>query len=211
MGKSAANQELIYTLDYILNRCNEAEIEAVAAAVVRRRKAIAMMGNMPEIMDPKRMAKELSANLNIEGSIEGLKKSVRDYAIRIIRQQAPELTEEQVNELCKAWIPDLKSQSKPEQKPQQKTTGKTGKKSKEKNSKIPKDALASMINQFVLFSLGDMSDKEDKMLRDEMGKWPDKYWNAFPGLFQLLIRDFLQGEITRKEFNSRLEIALENF
>jgi hypothetical protein len=72
-----ANQELVRTLDYILNRCNEKDIEAVAAAIVRRRRDIAMCGSMPVAPDPGRMAKEFAAQLNIEGNIEGLKKSVQ--------------------------------------------------------------------------------------------------------------------------------------
>ncbi|MDR2575913.1 MAG: hypothetical protein LBC52_05660, partial [Treponema sp.] len=93
-----ANQELVRTLDYILNRCDERDIEVVATAVVRRRRDIAMFGSMPVAPDPGSLAKELTAQLNIDGNIESLKNSVRDYAIRIIKQQAPELTDEQIEE-----------------------------------------------------------------------------------------------------------------
>jgi hypothetical protein len=96
-----ANQELVKTLDYILNRCNERDIEAVAAALVRRRHDIAMFGSIPVAPDPGSLARELTAQLNIDGNIESLKKSVRDYAIRIIKQQAPELTDKQIEELTR--------------------------------------------------------------------------------------------------------------
>ncbi|MDR0312151.1 MAG: hypothetical protein LBI14_00990 [Treponema sp.] len=190
------SQELIKTLDFILNRCNEGEIEAVAAAVVRRRRDIAMFGSMPVAPDPGALARELSAQLNIEGSIEGLKNSVRDFAIRIIRQEAPELTDEQVDSLTRAWIPEAKS-----------STGKSRENDADSQS-IPRDLLASMIDQFVSYSLGEMEEEEDQALRKEMGPWPDKYWKSFPQVVRLLIADYIKGEIPEKDFNTRIGLAL---
>jgi len=193
-----ANQELVRTLDYILNRCNERDIEVVAAALVRRRKDIAMFGDMSAATDPGRLAKEVTAQLNIDGNIENLKRSVRDYAIRIIKQQAPELTDEQIEELTGSWIPE-------------KAFGAGGRK-KRKNDfdqSIPRDLLASMVDQFVSFSLGRMEDEEDNALRLQMGPWPDKYWNAFPQIIRLLVKDFLKGEIDEADFNMRIGLALD--
>jgi len=189
-------EELVQTLDYILNRCNERDIEAIAAAVIRRRKDIAMFGSMPVAPNPRAMAEELSSQLNIEGSIEGLKTSVRDYVIRIIRQQAPELTDRQIEELTRAWVPENSSGA-----------GKGGDDSAGRS--VPKKALASMVGQFVAFSLGRMEEEEDKALRGEMGPWPDKYWKAFPQVVRLLITDFLKGEINEQDFNTRLGLALQ--
>jgi hypothetical protein len=183
-----ANPDLVQTLDYILNRCNERDIEAVAAAVVRRRRQLAMFGSAASVPDPERLAKELSAELNLEGNIEGLKKSIKEYAVRIIRQEAPELTDAQVEELTRAWIPG---------------GGSSGK-------KMPRDMLASMIEQFISFSLGRMEEEEDQALRREMGPWPDKYWKSFPQVLRLLISDFLKGEINEREFNTRVELALSS-
>jgi len=193
-----SNQELVRTLDYILNRCNERDIEVVAAALVRRRKDIAMFGNMSVATDPGHLAKEITAQLNIEGNIETLKESVRDYAIRIIKQQAPELTDEQIEELTGSWIPG-------------KAFGAgNGKKRKGGfDQSIPRDLLASMVEQFVSFSLGRMEEEEDNALRLEMGPWPDKYWNAFPQVIRLLVKDFLKGEIDETDFNTRMGLALD--
>jgi len=193
-----ANQELVRTLDYILNRCNERDIEAVAAAVIRRRKDIAMFGSMPVAPDPGSLAKEVTSQLNIEGNIESLKNSIRDYAIRIIKQQAPELTDKQIEELTRSWIP-------------QKASGaKSGRKQKGGlDESIPRDILASMVDQFVSFSLGRMEEEEDNALRREMGPWPDKYWNAFPNVIRLLIKDFLKGEVDEAGFNTRMGLALD--
>jgi hypothetical protein len=185
--------ELPQALDYILNRCNERDIEVIAAAVVRRRRELVMYGGMSHIPDPGRLAKELSSQLNIEGSIEGLKKSVRDYAVRIIRQEAPELTDQQIEELTSSWIPGPPGGPKP------------GSRSRET---LPRDLLASMIDQFVSFSLGRMEEEEDAALRKEMGPWPDKYWRSFPQVIRLLVTDFLKGEMDEGDFNTRIGLAL---
>ena len=194
-----ASQELVRTLDYILNRCNERDIEAVAAAVVRRRRDIAMFGSMPVAPDPHHLAEEITSQLNIEGNIEGLKNSVREYAIRIIKQQAPELTDSQLDELTRAWIPDRKTPS---------GAGKRSGVSSPDDS-LPGDLLASMIDQFVSFSLGRMEEEEDRALRKEMGPWPDKYWRSFPQVIRLLITDFLKGEMEETDFNTRIGLALK--
>jgi hypothetical protein len=186
--------ELPQALDYILNRCNERDIEVLAAAVVRRRREIAMFGGTPHIPDPGRLAKELSSQINIEGSIEGLKKSVRDYAVRIIKQEAPELTDAQIEELTGAWIPGPSSGG-------QRDRG-------SRNGALPRDLLASMIDQFVSFSLGRMEAEEDEALRKEMGPWPDKYWKSFPQVIRLIITDFLKGEMDESDFNARVGLAL---
>jgi len=193
-----ANQELVRTLDYILNRCDERDIEVVATAVVRRRRDIAMFGNMPVAPDPGRLAKEITAQLNIDGNIESLKKSVRDYAIRIIKQQAPELTDGQIDELTRAWIPEKGSGAKSR-----------GKRKGGLDGSASRDVLASMVDQFVSFSLGRMEEEEDNALRREMGPWPDKYWNAFPNVIRLLIKDFLKGEMDEADFNTRMGLALD--
>ena len=205
-----AKEELVRTLDYILNRCNEQEIEAVAAAVIRRRRDIAMFGSMPVAPDPRRLAKELSSQLNIEGSIEGLKNSVRDYAIRIIKQEAPDLTERQIEELTRAWIPEAKtSQAKASQARGGYGAAGGKRQAGDSGESIPRDLLASMIDQFVSFSLGRMEEEEDRALRREMGPWPDKYWKAFPQVIRLLITDFLKGEIDESDFNTRMGLALQ--
>jgi len=196
---SMASQELVRALDYILNRSNERDIEAIAAAVIRRRRDIAMFGSMPVAPDPQRLAEKISSQLNIEGNIEGLKKSVRDYAIRIIKQQAPDLTDKQVEELTGSWIPDVKRSAGGKKR--------AGRSSSQES--IPGDLLASMIDQFVSFSLGRMEEEDDHALRKDIGPWPDKYWKAFPQVIRLLITDFLKGEMDESDFNMRIGLALK--
>ncbi|MDR0401273.1 MAG: hypothetical protein LBH51_10100 [Treponema sp.] len=184
------NPELAGVLDYILNRCDEEAIEIVAAAVLRRRRDLAMFGGVVNLPDPHKMARELSAKVDISGAIKGLKASIRDMAVRIVKQEAPELTDEQIEELTKAWIPEKAPA------PQAKA------------SALPEDLLRSMIGQFVAFSQGTMESGEDRELRAELGSWPERYWKAFPPVIRLFITDYLKGEIGERDFRDKIEAAL---
>ena len=104
-----ADSELVRVMDYILNRCDKKSIEAVAAAVVRRRRELEMFGET--IPDPKKMAKEFSSQINMGASLEGMREAVRDMAVKIIRQEAPELSNEEIAELTAAWVPDKAANS----------------------------------------------------------------------------------------------------
>jgi hypothetical protein len=191
-----ADPELVQALDYILNRCDEAAIEVLAAAITRRQQEMDRFGGASNIPDPQRVARELTGKINagIGASIDGLKKSVRDMAVRIIREQAPELTNRQVEELAQAWIP--------EQFGGPAENSGTG-------TSLSRDLLLSMLAQFVAFSQGTMNKAEDNNLRAELGEWPERYWKAFPPVIRLIITDFLKDRITEEEFNSKIEIALE--
>ncbi|MDR0387402.1 MAG: hypothetical protein LBH57_05140 [Treponema sp.] len=183
-----ADPELVKVMDFILNRCNERDIEAVAAAVVRRRRDLSVFGGSVNLPDPKRMADEMSKQFNMEGTIDGLTNSIREYAMRIIRQEAPELSEEQAETLTNAWIPD---RGEPRE-----------------GSALPPDLLINMIEQFVMFSRGEMDEEEDRRLRADLGAWPERYWKAFPRVIRLIITDYLKGEINGGEFKTRINTAI---
>ncbi|MDR0583882.1 MAG: hypothetical protein LBG57_05975 [Treponema sp.] len=185
-----ADTELIQTLDYILNRSDEASIDVLAEAVVRRRRELFLTGGVFDIPSPRHLAKEISGNINagIGAGIEGLKKSIRDMAVRIIREEAPELTDAQVEKLCRAWIPENAGA--------------------EQGARPPGDMLSAMIDQFVAFSRGTLSEAIDESLREELGAWPKRYWNSFPPVIRLIITDFLKDKISEEEYNSRIGIAL---
>jgi len=182
-----ANPELVRAMDYILNRCDEKSIDAVAAAVVRRRRELAMFGGAANLPDPKKMAREVSGQINMGASIEGMRETVRNMAVKMLRQEAPELTDEQIASLTAAWIPDKSSQP---------------------GSDLPQDMLLEMIDQFVAFSTGSMAKAEENKLRSEMGAWPERYWKAFPDVIKLIVKDYLNGEINEKIYRSKIATAL---
>jgi hypothetical protein len=201
-----ADPELVRVLDFILNRSDENTIEAVAAAVVRRKRDLSMFGGPHKMPDPKTMAQERSGQINIGATIDGLKESVLDMAVRIIKQEAPELTDDQVAELTRAWIPGAGSgatRGDPGNGAAIPSGGNTG-----AGKKMPPDLLGAMVGQFISYSVGRMSPAEDEGLRAQMGAWPERYWKAFPQVVQLIITDFLNGEMTEGEFNSKIGTAL---
>ncbi|MDR2053596.1 MAG: hypothetical protein LBP80_09290 [Treponema sp.] len=185
-----ADSELVKVLDYILNRCDEGAIEAVSAAVVRRKRDLAMFGGMEKLPDPKRMAKELASQINVNATMDGLTGTVRNMAARIIKQEAPELDDEQVEGLIRAWVP-----------------GAAGRGSSAGDG-LPSGLLLAMIGQFVSYSRGTMDPAEERELRSEMGAWPDRYWKAFPQVVRLIIGGYLKGEMDEGEFNARIGVAL---
>jgi hypothetical protein len=111
-------------------------------------------------------------------------------AVRIIKQNAPELTEDQISELTSAWIPGAGGEA-----------GKEG-------SNLPPAVLLSMIEQFVSYSQGTMAKPEEKGLRAELGAWPERYWKAFPEVIRLILSDYLKNIINEKEFQSQIRTAL---
>jgi len=182
--------ELVRALDYILNHSNEASIEVLAEAVIRRRRDLSIYQATGTTPDLQRMASQITEQINagVGGSIETMKGSIREMMIRIIKENAPELTPAQIDELSKAWLPETPS---------------------DKEKDMPRDMLVSMIEQFISFSRGSMRASVDKSLREEMGAWPQKYWNAFPPLIRSIITEFLKDKITEKDFNTKIGIALE--
>jgi hypothetical protein len=182
--------ELVRALDYILNHSNEASIEVLAEAVIRRRRDLSIYQATGTTPDFQRMASKITEQINagVGGGIETMKSSIREMIIRIIKENAPELSADQIDELSQAFLPEKKA-------------------GKEKD--VPRDMLVSMIEQFIAFSRGTMKSSTDKNLREEMGAWPQKYWNAFPPLIRSIITDYLKDKITEKDFNSKIGIALE--
>ena len=180
--------ELIQTLDYILNRSDASSLEVLAQAVMRRRRDLSIFNVLGGRPNPQKAAKEISEKINdgIGAGIEGMRKSIQEMIVKVLRENAPELNEKQINELCMAWMPETPK----------------------KDAAMPQGALLSMIEQFISFSRGEMKESVDKNLREEMGAWPKRYWNAFPPVVRGVITDFLKDKISEQDFKSRIVIAL---
>ena len=184
--------ELLQALDYILNRSNVSTLEVLSEAVVRRRRNLSVFNVMGGTSDPQGMAKQVTERINtgINSGIENMRQSIREMIVRIISENAPELTDSQIDILCEAWLPETTS------------AGRKG------QGVIPNDMLLSMIDQFISFSNGTMPESVDQNLREEMGAWPERYWNAFPPVIQQIISDYLKEKINNAGFNSKLKLAL---
>jgi len=186
-----ADPALLQALEFILNHSDEASIDVLAEAVARRKRDLTVFNAVGGLPDPQKMAKEITEKVNsgIGIGMEGMRKSVQEMIIRILKEHAPELNNKQVDELCRAWLPDTPGGGS------------------EKNQ-LSKEVLLSMIEQFTAFSRGEMTESADKKLRGEIGEWPQRYWNAFPPVIRQIITDYLKDRITEKDFKSRILIAL---
>ncbi len=196
----SSEQELLAIVDYILNRADTKTIEVISEAVKRREQELSHEFAGLSGISPENMAKKMSESINqsIEKSLGGVRDTVRNFAGDIIRQEAPGISEEELNMLLDSWVPDGPS---PDGK--LKSIAKNG-----KVSGIPADVLYGMILQFVSYGIGEMPDSENKSLRDSMGNWTEKYWAKFPVKIQQEIKRFISGEISSGEFKKNIGMLI---
>ncbi|MFQ3547226.1 MAG: hypothetical protein SNJ56_02725 [Termitinemataceae bacterium] len=187
-----ADPELVRVLDYILNRSDENTIEVIAAAVVRRKRDLSLFG-ASGLPDPKTWAHRVAADLNIQGSLEGIRQTVRNMAIEIIKREAPELDDAELAELLNAWVPDPTASSDHNQS----------------RKRLPPEVLFTMVTQFVSYARGTMNPAEEQDLRQDLGAWPDRYWDAFPPVIRSLITEFLKGNLGEDEFSAKLRAGIQ--
>jgi hypothetical protein len=172
-------KDLIRVIDFILNRATEKELTAVRAALERRSKGKLATGkSLSDIVSAS--TSTISEQMKIP--IDQIKNSVQEIVTRLIKQNAPEITDEQLSVLLDEWVPG----SRP--------------KSRKKRPGLPADALVTMIRQFIAFSVGQMPKDQEATLRREMPDWPGQYWNAFPEEIRLSISSFLKGRMDEKNF-----------
>lgn len=204
-----ADPELVKTLDYILNRCGDAEIEAVAAAVVRRKRDLSLFG-ASGAADPARWAKQAAQELagSAGSSLSSIRRTVRDMAAGMLRKEAPELTDDQIAELLDAWTPASPGASASGPEPFSGVVDADGGRP-ERPSRVPPDLLVGMVEQFVAYSRGTMPRSEDESLRRELGDWPERYWRSFPGGVRAVVGEFLKGGTSEGDFRRKLRAAVE--
>jgi len=214
MKQNGQGSELMQVLDYILNRSTLRDIDALGAAVERRRKDLASETGIISL-DPERSAREMSGAVQktINQSMDSIRVTFRTFAADLVRKEAPELTEEQMEELIDGWIPQdmklgadgsVRSSSRPDDPVSGVSERYTGLARKGLVNGVPPDAMYEMICQFVSYSTGQMSLSDESSLRDAVGDWTALYWKKFPREIQELIRQFLSGAFTGAEFDSRL-------
>lgn len=193
-----ADAELVRVLDYILNRSDENTIEAIAAAVVRRKRDLALFGSAG-LPDPKTWAHKVAADINVNASLDGIRTTVRNMVSEMLQREAPELNDEEREELLNSWVPLETAGPGNMGGKRGRTAGKT----------VPPDVLAAMVHQFVAYSMGTLPAKEDAALRKELGSWPERYWESFPQLIRSLIIDYIDGTIDDGEFSQKLMASIQ--
>lgn len=142
----------------------------------------------------KNIEKEI--NHSIKMSMEGVSRSIREFAYNIIAREAPELDEKERGILLDEWIPQLNGSSN----------------SLVKNgcvNGVPSSMMFEMVYQFVEYGVGKMLQEEVKALEESVGiSWCKRYWDIFPTQIKRLIREFIKGEISFEVFNEKLKSLL---
>ena len=135
-------------------------------------------------------------NKSIKMSMEGVCKSIRSFAYDVIAREAPELDEQKRQMLLDEWIPHFNDSSS--------TCVKNG-----LINGIPSSMMFEMVFQFVRFGIGKMSQEEIKALEENLGtSWSKRYWNYFPLQIKILIKDYIESEISAETFNEKLNHLL---
>ncbi|GAG54626.1 unnamed protein product, partial [marine sediment metagenome] len=164
----------------ILNQADEREIEVISASIKRRQAD----SKLPGQQNIGKMAQNMASSINrqVESSVGQVRDIVKGAVADIIRKEAPELAEEQVEQLLQAWIPG--------EGEQQNSPGRS----------LPGDVLLTMIKQFIKYSTGSMPVAEQSSMAEAITDWPKKYWEKFPGEIQELLSKFLKGQMDSDAF-----------
>ncbi len=178
-------KELEGILDYIMNRADEAEFEVIVKACQRRakdRNSFGKINGKGPGATSRMVAEGIQEQMGF--SMNGIRSTVRGLVEDIIRKNAPEVSEEELADLMEAYVPDpAAAKDKPAPA-----------------SKLPPEALLSMVRQFVEFSEQRMPPSRQRELWEQMPRWQDEYWAIFPAEVKALIKAYLDGKLNGDTF-----------
>jgi hypothetical protein len=179
------DERLKRLVDFILNGATEDDLHIIQAAVHRRRRTLESKEHFGA--NPAKMASETAAMVSEQVGVskEGIRATVRNLVKDIIKQNAPEIDPGTVDQMIEELVPQGE--------------GRRG-----SGTEIPRDAMLTMVDQFLLYSTGQMSPGEQARMWDEISDWQRKYWKAFPQPVQELISAFLHGGMDSDEFWRRV-------
>jgi hypothetical protein len=174
-------------LDFILNQADESELAAVSEALKRRRDA-SLVGPGCIRFDPGAAAAGIGRDMakKAQASLQSIRESVGRLVEETIRREAPELSEEELESLMSAWMPE-----------------------RTRARNLPKEALLPMIEDFVAYGQGLMMPSRRLELETARPQWHKDYWEAFPEPIKKLIAGLLKGSIDEEDFARKLARLLK--
>ena len=158
-----------------------------------------MFGSNPKTS--KNLSKTVSNSINT--SISGLQESLKDFAWDLVRKENPNLTEDELNHIVDAMIPDILATKKQSSAADVIKSGKSLVVDGKVNG-VPVDAMLDMVLQFISFSNGTLPPEQERALCNALGDWSRSYWQSFPESLQSLIRSYLKNEISSDVFQQAL-------
>ncbi|RKX75681.1 MAG: hypothetical protein DRP87_13975 [Spirochaetes bacterium] len=176
------NERLYEIVDFILNEATYGELEVVTAALKKRLRD---SDKTPMGVNPEKIAREMASRINqqVGFSVDQIRETVKSLVKDIIKREAPGIPQKDLQSLLEKWVPEH-------------SNGK---------SKIPSDALLTMIKQFISYSTGTMPVNEQSNLKKEIPNWHEKYWQMFSSETRQNISDFLKGRIDEVTFWKRIK------
>ena len=179
--------QLYKVVDYIINSADDAAVEVIIAALKKRgERRVNFAGINPDAL-AHQMAGQLQGQMGF--SLENIRAMVRDMVVKIIRKEAPELDDSQVETLLEAWVPE---HPKPLELPP-----------------LPRDVVLQMIKQFMSYSTGTMSMTELEQLERDIPGWKEKYLSRMPEAARGLIKYTLEGNMSLDEFWNEIDGLIE--
>lgn len=192
--------ELERALDFILNRADEAEFEVLRKAVERRTRdggAFAALGSSSAAVLARKMAESVQGAMG--ASLDSVRDMTRGFVADIIRKHEPDIGEEELAALLEHYLPTEEGSG---------TGGDAGPRPGEAGSPrdfgFPPEMLLGMARDFVSYSEGSMAPSRQKELWDEMPRWQDEYWTAFPPEIKSIVKAYLEGKLDAETFTSAL-------
>ena len=188
------DEKLYGIIEYILNVADPDDLVIIKAALEKRltdKRPAPVLGT-----NPAKLAAQSTSGINaqLESSKQMVKQMAAGFAADIIRQNAPELDEQQVQELLSEFLPESVG-GKP-------SVGKSS--SGALAQDLPAGMIIQMVQQFLDYSEDSMSPAEQIQMENEVPGWKEKYWRSFPGQVQKLVSLYLNGDIDRKRFDAHV-------
>ncbi len=168
--------------DFFQNATPE-EIQEFNALIEERKKRKSIFGSMDINGVASGFAERIKEQVGF--TTENVSKMARGIVREMIYQYDQNISEEEVEILLDQWVPNQ---------------------TKNNEIRIPGDALAAMVSQFVAYGSGELTEEQLKAFPEG---WTEKYWAAFPVDLQKLIRGYLKDQISKKEFWTSVKALLE--
>lgn len=181
-------KELYKIADFILNRADDGDLEVVKEALKKRLEA---KNRGPGGTDINYLAHSTGDAVakQLSSSRQQIRETVCEFVAKIIKQHAPEISDEQLKVLLDEWVGDEKDRNPFRQDPD------SGRESKREKSMFPADLELKMIDQFLRFGSGRMPLEEQAGLRESIPDWQEAYWKSFTPRIRGLLTLYFKGKI----------------
>ncbi len=169
------DKDLYFIVEYILNRAGEKELDVITEALKRR---IDNRQHSPMGIDINKIAHDMGTSMTeqVASSRDYIRNTVKDFVIKTIKQEVPDIPENDLNVLLDEWVPS----------PGKKTV---------RPVNLPPDVIVKMIDQFLRFSSGQMPVSEQADLNNSIPDWKESYWKNFPERIRGLLTLYLKGRL----------------